>query len=175
MSSMKHLLPLLFLASTATAQLQGEWHGTFPEGEQYRFAFTDDAFTMTILVEVSEDVLEVTLETLVKGSYTATENSLSIVPDGPPEILVDGVDVETFIRQQFEDAGLEAPSDSVVTEIASEFLGDPLPDYGPVTFGYVLEGDLLTLSTDTGEILLSRVPEATTVESMSWGRIKKRR
>ena len=175
MSSMKHLLPLLFLASTATAQLQGEWQGTFPEGEQYRFAFTDDAFTMTILVEVSEDVLEVTLETLVKGSYTATENSLSIVPDGPPEILVDGVDVETFIRQQFEDAGLEAPSDSVVTEIASEFLGDPLPDYGPVTFGYVLEGDLLTLSTDTGEILLSRVPEATTVESMSWGRIKRRR
>ena len=172
---MKYLFPLLFLASTATAQLQGEWQGTFPEGEQYRFAFADDAFTMTILVEVSADVLEVTLETIVRGSYTATGDSLSIVPDGPPEILVDGVDVETFIRRQFEDAGLEAPSDSVVTEIAGEFLGDPLPDYGPVTFGYLLEGDLLTLSTDTGEILLSRVPEATTVESMSWGRIKRRR
>ncbi len=172
---MKYLFPLLFLASTATAQLPGEWQGTFPEGEQYRFAFTDDAFTMTILVEISADVLEVTLETIVRGSYTATEDSLSIVPDGPPEILVDGVDAETFVRRQFEDAGLEAPSDSVVTEIASEFLGDPLPDYGPVTFGYLLEGDLLTLSTDTGEILLSRVPEATTVESMSWGRIKRRR
>ena len=172
---MKYLFPLLFLASTATAQLPGEWQGTFPEGEQYRFAFTDDAFTMTILVEVSADVLEVTLETIVRGSYTATGDSLSIVPDGPPEILVDGVDAETFVRRQFEDAGLEAPSDSVVTEIASEFLGDPLPDYGPVTFGYLLEGDLLTLSTDTGEILLSRVPEATTVESMSWGRIKRRR
>lgn len=172
---MKHLLPLFLLASAATAQLQGEWQGTFPEGEQYRFAFTDDAFTMTILVEVSADVLEVTLETIVKGRYTATEDSLSLVPDGPPEILVDGVDAETFIRQQFEDAGLEAPTDSVVTEIASEFLGDPLPDYSPVTFGYVLEGDLLSLSTDTGEIILSRVPEATTVQSMSWGRIKKRR
>ena len=172
---MKSLFPLLFLASTATAQLQGEWQGTFPEGEQYRFAFTDDAFTMTIIAEVSEEVLEVTLETIVKGRYTATEDSLSIVPDGPPEILVDGVDAETFIRRQFEAAGLEAPSDSVVTEIASEFLGDPLPDYGPVTFRYVLGGDLLTLSTDTGEIILSRVPEVTTVESMSWGRLKRRR
>ena len=47
-----------------------------------------------------------------------------------PEILVDGVDAETFIRRQFEAAGLEAPSDSVVTEIASEFLGDPFPTTG---------------------------------------------
>ena len=172
---MKHLLPLLFLASTATAQLQGEWQGTFPEGAQYRFAFTDDAFTMTILAEVPTEVLKVTLETIVRGSYTATEDSLSLVPDGPPEILVDGVDVETFIRQQFEEAGLEAPSDSVVTEIAGEFLGDPLPDYGPVTFGYVLEGDLLRLSTDTGELVLRRVPAMTAVETTSWGRIKRRR
>lgn len=44
----------------------------------------------------------------------------------PPEILVDGVDLETFIRQQFEYAGLEAPSDSVVTEIASEVSWEPL-------------------------------------------------
>ncbi len=55
---------LLLPGSTATAQLQEEWQGTFPEGEPYRFA-------MTLLAEVSAEVLEVTLETLVKGRYTS--------------------------------------------------------------------------------------------------------
>ena len=93
---MKHLFPLVFPASTAKAQLQGEGHGTFPEGEMYRFAFSDDAFPRTLIAELSADVLEVTLETLEKGSYTATEDSLSILPDSPPEIQVDGVDAETI-------------------------------------------------------------------------------
>lgn len=106
--------------------------------------------------------LENPRETIVKGSYTATEDSLSLVPDGPPRRSgVDGVDAETFIRQQFEVAGLEASCDSVVTVMASEFLGTSFC-LRVVTSCYVLDGDLLTLSTETREIFPSRVPETTT-------------
>ena len=94
---MKYLFPLVFPASTATAQLQGEWHGTFPEGEQYRFAFSDDTFTMTLIAELSADVLEVTLETLVKESYTRQQRTACpFSRTAPQKIPVNGVDAETI-------------------------------------------------------------------------------
>ena len=60
---------------------------------------------MVITAEVSEDVLTVTLETIVKGTWSTVEdsvsgeNGLSLVPTSDPEVLIDGLDVETFIRE----------------------------------------------------------------------------
>ncbi len=75
-------------------------------------------------------------------------------------------------RKQFEDAGLDTPSDSTIAEIRNEFLGEG-PDIGPVTFAYVLEGNALLLSTDNESIALSR-SRVTAVITTSWGRIKSR-
>ena len=169
---------LLLLPVIASAQLQGDWSGTLDTGEAFNLSLAEDTFTLVITAEVSEDVLTVTLETIVKGTWSTVEdsvsgeNGLSLVPTSDPEVLIDGLDVETFIRKQFEDAGLDTPSDSTIAEIRNEFLGEG-PDIGPVTFAYVLEGNALLLSTDNESIALSR-SRVTAVITTSWGRIKSR-
>ena len=146
-------------------------------GEAFDLSVKDgQAFTLTITAEVSADDFSATLETVVEGTWSTGEDSisggniLSLLPTSEPEILVDGLDVETFVRKQFEDAGLDVPSDSVVVELANEFIGEG-PEFGPATFGYILEGDELSLSTDTGEIVLTR-SATTAVRTTTWGRVK---
>ena len=107
----------------------------------------------------------VTLETIVKGTWSTVEDSvsgLSLVPDGPPVILVDGVSPEQFIRNQFEDAGLDTPSDSTIADMRNEFLGEG-SEFGPVTFAYVMEtGDTIRVrlqnekGNDAGRVRLYR-------------------
>lgn len=169
---------VLSATTTPAEQLQGEWEGTdLPDGIEAYVTISEDRFTLRLSVVPDEGEGEQPglIETIIRGVFSATEDSLTLLPDAPTEILIDGLDVDIYLRKQFEDAGLEAPPDSVIAELMAEFLGD-VEDYESLTTAYDLQGDRLTLSIDGTPITLIRREEMpTSAKTTTWGSFKSRR
>lgn len=175
---------LVLLPMPLGAQLQGEWGGHRENGTEFRISLGDGEFSFTVITEVEEDQLAFTMESTMRGTWSASGDSLSLVPEGDWDILIDGMTVEAFIRKQFEDAGLEVPDDEAIAELIVEFRGDAPPPE-PALFLYQLEGDTLRLGVGVAvclalgcpeiEVMIfSRLSVPTSVEKTTWGTVKRR-
>ena len=179
---MRSAVLLMLLPMSLGAQLQGEWGGHRENEAEFRITLGDDAFSFTVITEVEEGLLAFTMESTMRGTWTASGDSLILIPEGDWDILIDGMTVEAVIRKQFEDAGLEVPDDDALAELIAEFRGDAPPPE-PAVFLYQLDGDTLRLGTGVAvclalgcpeiEVLVfSRLDAATSVTSTTWGEVK---
>ena len=174
---------LMLLPMSLGAQLQGEWGGHRENGAEFSITLGDGEFSLTVTTEVEEGLLAFTMESTMRGTWSASGDSLSLVPEGEWDILIDGMTVEAFIRKQFEDAGLEVPDDEAIAELIAEFRGDAPPPE-PALFLYQLDGDTLRLGVGAGVCLalgcpdievmtFSRLSVPTSVKPTTWGTVKR--
>ena len=170
--------------TTPAEQLQGDWEATGFPGDQpdgaeiyITISIKEDRFSFKLSV-VTDEEPSVLLETIFQGIFSATEDSLTMLPDTPTEIRIDGLDIDTYLRKQFEDAGLEVPPDSVMAEIKSGYLFYQEDDFEPITTAYGLQGNRLTIDID-GEgtpVTFTRREDflglPTSAKPVTWGRFK---
>ena len=174
---------LMLLPMSLEAQLQGEWGGHRENGAEFSITLGDGEFSFTVTTEVEEGLLAFTMVSTMRGTWSASGDSLSLVPEGGWEILVDGLTVEEFVRKQFEDAGLEVPDDEAIAELVVEFRGETPPPE-PALFLYQLDGDTLRLGSGVAvclalgcpeieEMIFSRLSAPTSLKPVTWGIVKK--
>ena len=181
---MRSAVLLMLSPVSLGAQLQGEWGGHRENEAEFRITLGDGEFSFTVTTEVEEGLLAFTMESTMRGTWSASGDSLSLIPEGDWDILIDGMTVEAFIRKQFEDAGLEVPDDEALAELIAEFRGDAPPPE-PSVFLYQLDGDNLRLGVGEGVCLalgicpeievmvFSRFSDPTSVKATTWGTVKR--